>query len=102
GLAGLPQVAGVEARRVLQQRQQPALLVAALLRLGRRLLVGDLDAEAVTQPLHGGDEVEVLGVLDEADGVAAALAAETVVLLVDGVDRERRRALVVERAASGV
>ena len=47
-------------------------------------------------------EVELLGLPDERDHVALRPAAEAVVELVHGVDREARRPLLVERAAAHV
>src|SRR5205807_734965 len=47
-------------------------------------------------------EGEPVDALHEADRIARLVTAETVVELVVGVDRERRRALVVEGAEAGV
>src|SRR5918999_2543063 len=62
----------------------------------------ELHAVPVREHLHRVHEVEPLRLLYEPDRVALGLAAEAVEELVDGVDRERRRALVVERAQPGV
>ena len=98
GLGGLPQVAGVEPGRVLQEPVQPAALGPPAL-VGRRgLLVLEPDAVAVRERLDSRGEVEALGLAHEGDVVAAALAAKAVVDLLHRVDRERRRALVVEGA----
>ncbi len=102
GLGRLPQIPGVEAGRIVQQAQEPALFGTAALVGGRRLLVLEPDAVAVGQRLDRRGEVEVLGLAHERDVVAAPLAAEAVVDLLHRVDRERGRALVVERAASDV
>src|SRR6202011_84426 len=48
----------------------------------------------------GCDEVEVLDLADEGDGVAGLLAAEAEVEAEGGVDGERRGLLLVERAES--
>jgi hypothetical protein len=102
GLGGIPQVAAVELRGVVEQPEEPRPLGAAAVVLGRGLLVLEPDAVAVGERLDSPREVEVLGLADERDVVAAALAAEAVVDLLHGVDRERRGALVVERAAAHV
>src|SRR5437764_1915387 len=65
----------------------------------RALLVLERNPEAVGEPLDGRREVEPLGLLDEADHVAALAAAEAVEELLDRVDGKARRALLVERAA---
>ena len=52
----------------------------------------------VGEELDRAREVERLGLLYEADRVTALAAAEAVVELLLDVDRERRRALVMERA----
>ena len=96
---GLPEVALVEARRLLEQREQP-LAPLALGVLARRLvLVLQLDAEPLGEPLDRAREVEVLRLADERDRVALRAAAEAVVELVDRVHREARRPLLVEGAA---
>src|SRR6185503_14501163 len=64
----------------------------------RALLVLEGDPEAVGEPLDRLGEVEVLRLLDEAHDVAALPAAEAVVELLDGIDGEARRPLLVERA----
>ena len=101
GLAGFPQVGGVEAARPLEQRVQalapaPALLGTRVVRLALHPHV-----EALRQQLHRLLEVERLGLLDELEGVAALAAAEAVVELLLGIDGERRRPLVVERTEPG-
>ncbi len=98
---GIPQVALVEARRVVEQREQPLAPRASRVLARGALLVLDRDPEPVGEPLHRPDEVEALGVLDEPDHVAALVTAVAVVELVDGVDREARGLLLVERAAAG-
>ncbi len=77
--------------------------MAAALGLAR-VLLGEIerDAVAVGEELHGAEEVEALGLPREADRVAADLAAEAVVVLLRGLDAERRRALVVKRAQARV
>ena len=71
--AGLPQVAGVERRRRRPAAAAGDPAARATARLGRALLVLQLDAVAVGQPLDGGDEVEPLG-LDHKPDVIAALS----------------------------
>jgi hypothetical protein len=67
--------------------------VARVLRLALELY-----PVAVGQRLQRAREVEPLGLHHEREDVAAGAASEAVVELLDGVDPERRRALVVERA----
>ena len=98
----LPERALVERRGLLEQGDEPLTSLAGGV-LGRRaLLVLDRHAEPLAEPLDRAREVEPLRLSHERDQVALRAAAEAVVELVDRVDRERRRALVVERAASGV
>src|SRR5207245_16541 len=94
----LPEVALVERRRALEHRVQPFLPLPLAIRLRRRLLVLERDVEAVRQPLDRPDEVELLGLLDEIDRVAALAAAEAVKGSTLRHHRERRRLLLVERA----
>ena len=65
---------------------------------GSSCLALELDPVAVGQRLDRVGERQPLLLLDELDHVAADPAAEAVVELLLRVDRERRRALVVERA----
>src|SRR5207247_1911868 len=71
---------------------------SALLLGGIARLVGELDAEAVGELLDGLAEVESLFLLEKPEHVTAGLAAEAVVEVRRRIERERRRALVVERA----
>jgi hypothetical protein len=98
-LGRLPEHPRVVDRRVVEQTHQAPPLVPPAGGVGGALLVLELDAVALGEPLHGADEVEVLGFLDEAEGIAAALAAEAVVELGHRVERERRGALLMEGAA---
>ncbi len=82
----------------LEQREQPLALAPLRLDARRGLLVLDRHAKALGEPLDRADEVDVLGLLHEVEEVAALAAAEAVEELVDGVDREARRPLLVERA----
>ena len=75
-------------RRLLALRLRPRVLLLAL----------QLDPVAVGEQLHRLGEAEPLLLLDELDHVAADPAAEAVVELLLRLDRERRRALLVERA----
>ena len=77
-------------------------MAAALGRLRVLVLDLQLDAGPPRQPLQRPDEVEVLGLLDVAEDVALHPAAEAVVHLLLPVDRERRGALLVKRAAAHV
>ena len=96
-LAGVPQVPAVEGGRLREQLDQPLALAPALV-VAPAGVVLQLDSVAVGELLDGVAEVEALLLLQEREDVAARLAAEAVVELLDRVDRERRRALVVERA----
>ena len=89
-------------RRLLEHGVQALASPALRFDVRRRLLDLDRDAEPVREPLDRADEVEVLRLADEGDDVSALPAAEAVVELVDGVDRERRRLLLVERTATRV
>src|SRR5262249_13885910 len=55
-----PQHALVERRRLVEQREQPVAPMPLRLGLRRRLLVLELDVEAVGEPLDGAHEVETL------------------------------------------
>ena len=77
---------------------EPAPLLAPRLRPRVLSLALQLDPVAVGEQLDRLGEAEPLLLLDELDRVAADPAAEAVVELLLGVDRERRRALLVERA----
>ena len=92
----------VEARRLLEQRQQP-LAPASLGLLTRiRLLVLERDAVAVGEPFDRLREVELLGLANEGDDVAALPAAEAIEELLGRVDGEARSLLVVEGAEARV
>src|SRR5215469_9830321 len=80
---------------------------AALLRLARFFWrrVADFrhgDAELLSHDMHGFGEGDVLNLLDESEDIASSVAAEAVKELVAGVDGERRRLFLVERAESQV
>src|SRR5262249_19580941 len=62
------------------------------------VVVAERDAGARRQTLDGLDEVQLLGLANERDRVAALLAAEAVPDQQFGIDRERRGLLGVERA----
>src|SRR5262249_60999083 len=62
--------------------------------------LGHRDAGASRQHLDRLEEADLLGLLDELEHVAAGFAPEAVVELPLGVHRERRRLLLVERAAA--
>ena len=98
----LPQVPLVERGGLVEHGVEPVAPLARLLLLRRRLLVLERDAEPFGQPLDRAGEVEVLGLADERDHVAALAAAEAVVELVGRVDREARRPLLVEGTAPRV
>jgi hypothetical protein len=88
----------VEGAGAVEQLAEAAALLASCLRAGVLLLALQLDPVAVGQQLHRLGEAQPLLLLDELDRVAADAAAEAVVELLLRVDRERRRALLVERA----
>ena len=97
-LRRISQEARVEARGALQQLGQPCPSPTLILEPGVLLLAVELDAVAVGQRLDRLGEPQRLLLLDELDHVAPDPAPEAVVELLLGVDRERRRALVVKRA----
>lgn len=66
------------------------------------LFAGHFHAGCAGQFLDGLGEVQIVVVHDEAQGVAAGAAAEAVVELLVGADREGGGFLLVERAAGGV
>ena len=88
----------VELGGLLADRLQ-ALPLAARRRAAAGLL-GQLDMRPVRELADGLGEREVLRLHDEAERVAAGAAAETVPQLGGGVDLERGRLLVVQRAAA--
>jgi hypothetical protein len=92
----------VERRRLLQHRVQPIAAPARLLELRRDLLVLDRHTEALREPFHCLGEVELLGLANEGDDVAALAAAEAVVELLLRVDGKARRPLFVERTPADV
>ena len=96
----LAQDAMVEGGGQRQQLAPPVLPAPPGRDLRAQLLVFERDVEAVGQPLDGAHEVERVARLDIGDRVAADPAAVAVVELLGRVDVERRRALVVERAAA--
>ena len=98
----LPEVALVERRRLLENGVQPVAPLPRLLELRRGLLVLEIDAEPLGKPLDRLGEVEVLGLADERDHVAALATAEAVVQLVGRVDGEARCPLFVEGTAAGI
>jgi hypothetical protein len=65
------------------------------------LLILELDADAVGEPLDGLREGQYLALTNEPDQVAALAAAEAVEELVGSVHGEARRTLLVEGAAAG-
>ena len=91
----------LEVRRRLLENGVEALAPPALgLDARRCLLVLERHAKAFGEPLDRADEVEVLRLADEGDDVSPLPAPEAVVELVDRVHGERRRPLLVERAAA--
>ncbi len=95
---GLPEHARVELGGTLEQGSELVVAPPLLLLLGRRLLVLQLDTEALREQLDRADEVDVLGLLDECDRVAALAAAEALERAAARRDGEARRPLLVERA----
>ena len=98
GLFRLPEVAGVEGGGAIEQLFEAAPVLAPGLSAWVLLLALELDPVAVGEQLDRLGETEPLLLLDELDHVTADPAAEAVVELLLGVDRERRGALLVERA----
>ena len=93
-LLRLKEAAAVE-RGKLGHKRVEALTQASI----RVFCLLDFDAALLSELLDGFDEGEPFLLLDELYGVARLAAAETVVEALCGVDVERRRLLVVERAA---
>ena len=100
-LVRLPEHAHVVGGRALEQCEQPLALGPAL-GVARVLGVAlELDPGALGERLERGGEVQPLRLHRELEDVTARAAAEAVVELLDRIDAERRRALVVERAQPG-
>ena len=93
------QVALVERRDVVEQAVGALGAVEPVAVARRQVLALDLDAVPVGEPLDGLGERQVLDLLHEVEQAALLAAAEALVELVARVDVERRRPLVVERAA---
>src|SRR6266540_6260639 len=98
----IPEISLVERRGRVEHLEQTLPPPAARVLLRRRLLVLDLDVEPIREPFDRAREVELLGLANERDQVALRTTAEAVVELVDHVDREARRSLLVERTAAEV
>jgi hypothetical protein len=98
GLGRVPQDALVVGRRAVEQLVEPPLAFAALGVARVLLLELELDPVPVGEQLDRRLEVDALGLHDEVDRRAALVAAEAEEDLLGGVDAERRRPLVVERA----
>ena len=98
----IPEDALVVGGRGIEQREQPLAPLPARIRLWRDLVVLERNVEPIREPLDRADEVELLRVADERDQVALRAAAEAVVELLERVDGEARRPLLVERAPAGV
>ena len=97
GLAGEEEL--VEERGDLaMQVELSSALAAGLVFFGIEGFLRDRDTRARGQFLDRIDEGEILVFADEGDGVAALAAAEAMVELPLGIDVERGRFLVVERA----
>src|SRR5204862_353040 len=99
---GVPEVALVIGRRLLEQREEALPPTASGVLLRGRLLVLERHAIALGQPLDRLSEVELLGLAHEGDQVAALGAAEAVEELVGRIDGEARRLFVVEGTEAGV
>ena len=67
-----PEVALVEHRGLVEDLVEPLAAPSRRLELGRHLLVLELHPEALHgEPFHGAGEVQLLGLADELDQVAA-------------------------------
>ena len=102
GLLRFPEVIRIELRRPTQRLPQPRAPLPRLLGPGILALSLKLDAITVRQRLHRLAEAQTLLLLHEPEHVAACLAAEAVVELLPCVHRERRCALLVERAQARI
>ena len=99
GLGGRCEHRRVELLGELVRLQQPLPLADVAARTGvSPLLVSELDAGLVGQPLDRLGERDAFDLAQELDGIAADPAPEAVVVALRGPDVERRRLLVVERA----
>src|SRR6266511_2068507 len=98
----VPEIALVERGGCVEEFEQAFAVAATGVLLRRRLLVLDLDVEAVGKPLDRAGEVKLLRVAHERDQVPLRAAAEAVVELVRRVDREARRPFLVERATAEI
>ena len=92
----------VERGGLVEDLVEPVAPLSRRFELGRHLLVLELHPEALGEPFHRPGEVQLLGLADELDQVAAGAAAEAVVELVHCVDGEARRPFLVERTAACV
>ena len=97
GLVAALQVALEELRGRLKRRVQLAAVVL-LLGAARVLAARHFHASALGQFIHRVEEFEAVVVHQEADRGAMRATTEAVIELLGGRDRERRRALVMERA----
>ncbi len=112
--AALEIIHGGTARRVALERLAVELGGCGKQRVQRRIgglpwlvatpafLAGYFHAGGLGQLFHGLGEIQVVVVHDEAEGVAAGAAAETVIELLVGADGEGGGLFLVERAAGGV
>ena len=87
----------IELRRSLARFLEARFLSAKRRSLG---IFRDLDARTLRQKAHRIGEPQIIDLHDERDDVAALAAAETMPELRRGVDLERGRFLVMERAAT--
>jgi hypothetical protein len=90
------QVRGVEPSCAIEGNELARATLAACLDAGIRGL--KLHSGALRKELERGREVEALRELNQTQRVAAGVAAEALEQLLGGRDRERRCALVVQRA----
>ena len=95
-LVALRQLALIELRRRIEQRVQVGRILE---RARAAALVRDLEADALGQFFDSIGKLHAVVVHQKADRAAVRATAEAVVELLGRTDRERRRALVVERAA---
>ena len=89
---------GVERGCAIERNELARATLAACLDAG--ILVLELHSGALREELDRGREVEALLELDQTQRVAAGVAAEALEQLLGGRDRERRCALVMQRAAA--
>src|SRR5438874_2565890 len=97
-LVAIAKHALVERRRTFEHLAETLFAPALAVRLGRALLVFELDAEALAETLDRADEVDLLHLLDEGDRIAPLAAPEALERPARRRHGEARSLLLMERA----